>query len=189
MYIIPGYGESHKKQSGYKDIAKMCTERGIKPIHVSIDWHAKGRKHFEKYISQFLRQYKKPKDAKIYVLGFSYGAMIAFLSEPITRPDALILCSLSPYFKEDLKTLKPSWLTWWNANFKDSDYSFNKLAPKIKTRTFLIAGDNEGPELARRVRLAKRMIRNSSRVTVKGAKHNVSRKKYLSAVGNIIEKL
>jgi len=59
-----------------------------------------------------------PPDLKIYqnfdnknslIIGFSFGAMVAFIASQKIRPKKLILCSLSPYFNEDLKKLRKGW--------------------------------------------------------------------------------
>lgn len=137
-YIVPGLGESHKRQPGYDKVAAMFRKRGIRPIHIEMNWHSKTPRPFENYPKQFLKKYKRPKNTEVYILGFSFGALVAFLSEPKTRPTAIILCSLSPYFKEDLP--KP-WSRFFKKNYPGSEYSFNKLAPRIKTKIFLVAGD------------------------------------------------
>jgi pimeloyl-ACP methyl ester carboxylesterase len=188
-YIIPGYGQSYKKQKGYDKIADFFKEAGIKPIHIEIDWHSKNPDPFKYYVDQFLKQYKKPENSKVYVLGFSFGAIIAFLSEPKTRSTALILCSLSPYFSEDLPKLPKTWQGWWKKNFDGSDFSFNKLVPKITTKTFLIVEDGAGLEVQRRARSARRMIGNSSLFMAKGVKHNISQKEYLIQVKKVIQEL
>jgi predicted alpha/beta-fold hydrolase len=188
-YIIPGYGESRTRQPGYDKVADMFRAKDIKPIHVEINWRAGKPQSFENHLKQFLKKYKRPRNAKVYILGFSFGALIAFLSEPKTKATAIILCSLSPYFKEDLPKLPSSWSRWWKKNYPDSKYSFNELAPTIKTRIFMVAGDKEGPEVARRAMAAKKLLKNISFVTAKGAKHRISQKEYLIGVKKVIDKL
>ncbi len=187
-YIIPGYGESHLRQSGYNKVAKFFKEQGITPIHVQINWKYKKPARFEDYVKQFLKVYKKPKGTEVYILGFSYGAIIAFLSAVKTKPKALILCSLSPYFKEDQKNLKPIWIKWWRKNFIESDFSFTELASKVKTKTYLIVGNKEPNHCLVRARDAKRKL--DARLSIaKGAKHNIGQKEYLQTVKKVILKL
>lgn len=188
-YIIPGYCESHTRQRGYNKIAKLFETQGIEAVHVDIDWKRKSPEHFSDYAEEFLKVYKKPKGAKVYVLGFSYGATIAFLTAPKTKPDALILCSLSPYFEEDLKDLKASWVRWFRKNFTESDYSFKKLAPKVKSRTYLIVGDKEDKACLVRAKGAREGILGSSLSIAKGAEHKIGQKEYLDAVEGVISKL
>jgi len=189
VYIIPGFGESHERQKGYERVAGFFKEQGITPIHIEINWHIKKPHQFEYWKEQFLKKYKRPKNAKVYVLGFSFGAVIAFLAEPKTRPDGLILCSLSPYFIEDQAKLPKAWLKWYKKNIKGSDYSFVDLASRIRSKTFLVMGDKEPSVVGKRVRAAKRIIKKSSLFIARGAKHNISEKEYLKGVKRVIEKL
>ncbi len=188
-YIIPGYQQSYKNKKGYNKIAEFFKEKGIKPIHIELKWNYKNPIQFERYISQFLKKYKKPKNTKVYILGFSFGSMIALMSEFKTRPEALILCSLSPYFKEDLPKIPKGWSNWWKKNYKNSDISFDQIAPKIRTKVFIIAGDKEGVEVEYRAKSAKRMIKGSSLFVAKGAKHWISQSKYLTEVKKVISRL
>ncbi|HEY4483725.1 MAG TPA: hypothetical protein VI752_00930 [Candidatus Paceibacterota bacterium] len=188
-YIIPGYGESHLRQRGYNKIAKFFEMAGIDPIHVEIDWEKNNPKKFDDYNQQFLKVYKKPKGGEVYVLGFSFGATVAFLTAVKTKPKALILCSLSPYFEEDLKDMKLSWVKFFRANFIDSDYSFTKLASKIKNTTYIMVGDREGEICLNRARDAKDKIHGSDLIIMKGVEHKIGQKEYLDNIQKVISKL
>ncbi|MEJ0054033.1 MAG: hypothetical protein WDN10_04940 [bacterium] len=188
-YIIPGYGESHTRQRGYDALAEMFKAKGIVPVHIEIDWHGKKPSRFGEYAKQFLQQYEKPRQTETYILGFSFGAIIALISAKQAKPTNLILCSPSPFFTEDMKTFKPALRKWWKENFVESDYSFDAIAPMIRQKTYVIVGDKEDVECGKRARAAKRNIRNSQLVTAKGAKHNISQKEYLAAVWKVVSKL
>lgn len=53
------------------------------------------------YTDKFVDFYAKARGSYNVVIGNSYGAMVAFLSAPKITPNKVLLCSLSPYFKED----------------------------------------------------------------------------------------
>ncbi len=188
-YIIPGYGETHLRQRSYKKIAQKCIAQGIEPIYILIDWHKSTPENFDAYLKEFMSQYKKPKDTKVYVLGFSFGAMIAFLTAAKTKSDVLILCSLSPYFIEDLPTLKPAWVKWFRDTFTKSTYGFHTHASKINAQTYIVVGDKEGDECMDRAKQAKKELKTSKLVIVEGGKHNINQKEYQTAIEKIIEKL
>ncbi|MDB5259852.1 MAG: hypothetical protein JWN37_83 [Candidatus Nomurabacteria bacterium] len=190
VYIIPGGGESHKRQKGYNKIAKMFEEKGITPIHVEIEWEdRKKSQNFSNYFDQFLKVFKKEKGTQIYILGFSFGAMIAYLTASKTKPKAFILCSLSPYFEEDMeKTIKVSWVKRWRKAFVDS-YSFAKFVSKVKSETYLLVGDKEDKSVLIRSKEAKKKIKYSRLTIIKGVKHNIGQKEYQEAIKKLINKL
>jgi hypothetical protein len=188
VYIIPGYGESHLKQKGYNKIAEMFKGSGITPIHVDIDWHVTKFVDFELFSKQLIKKFNARAGEEVYVLGFSFGAIIAFLTASQTYPAKLILCSLSPYFRQDLKKLKPAWQRWWNKVGK-SDLDFDILAKKVKAEIYLIAGDQESEAVLRRARSARRKLAKSHLFFAKGAKHNIGQKEYLVILEKLIKKL
>jgi pimeloyl-ACP methyl ester carboxylesterase len=189
VFMIPGFGESHLKQRGYNKVAKIFQNQNITPVHIEIGWFKTKPYKFSNYIEQFLRQYKKPKNADVYILGFSYGAMIAFLTANKLKPKTLILCSLSPYFVEDLKTFKPSWLKWWKENFVDSDFHFDKLVSKVSAQTYLVVGDKEPEVCMVRAKDAKKKLNKASLYVAKGAKHNLGQKEYVVELEKVINRL
>jgi pimeloyl-ACP methyl ester carboxylesterase len=189
VYIIPGYGESHTRQKGYDRVGRFFKERGIAPIYIEIPWHIKKPHQFEYWTAQFLKKYKKPKGVKVYMLGFSFGAVIALLAEPKAKPNTLILCSLSPYFIEDHPKLPKSWLEWYRKNMKGSDYHFGDLTFPVRARTLLLMGDKEPLVVGRRMRAARRMIKKSSLFIAKGATHAIGQKEYLATIARAVVKL
>lgn len=188
-YIIPGYNESHLRQRGYSKVAKFFEDQGVEVVHVDIDWNYKSVKKFSDYSEQFLSVYKKPRGAEVYVLGFSYGATVAFLTAAKTKPKALILCSLSPYFEEDLNGLKPAWVKWFRKNFTESDYSFTKLAPMVKSKTHLIVGNKEPEVCSIRAKDAVKKLLDAHLNIAKNAEHKIGQKEYLETVQKVISKL
>ncbi len=189
VYLVPGYGESHLKERGWSKVAKLFESKGITPIHVNINWKETSPERFSDYTQDFLKEFKRPKNTEVYVLGFSFGAIIAFLTAHKTNPKALILCSLSPYFEEDIPRLKPQWVKWWKKTFVESNYSFAKLAVKIKSKTYIIVEDIDAKDISYRARDAKKKISNATLVVAKGAKHRIIQKEYMMALERVVSKL
>src|SRR5258708_1960433 len=98
IFIIPGFNHL-PTDTAYRNIAKMLRSEGYRPILVTIHWNKTTISQNTKY---FLREFKKINAKKKYILGFSFGAMIAFIASTRVAVYGLILCSLSPYFKKDL---------------------------------------------------------------------------------------
>ena len=181
--------ESYLTKRAYNKVAVFFEARGIEAIHVEIDWKGGKSGSFADYTEQFLKLYKKQKNAEVYMLGFSFGAVVALLVALKIKPKNLILCSLSPFFEEDLKNIKPSWLKWWRKHSIESNYSFSKLAPSIKLEAYLIVGDKEHKSCLIRAKDAKKKLLNSHLFIAKGGKHNIGQKEYLETVNRVISKL
>ena len=125
-------------------------------------------------------------------MGFSFGAMIAYLSAAQEKVDALILCSLSPYFSEDLPDIKDSWKKYvGKKRLKDFEQiSNNKLASKINSETYLLFGTKEGSEVKKRVKGTYNSLKNNKHlISLAGVKHNLTDERYLKEVEKIIDQL
>lgn len=188
-FIIPGYGFSGKERE-YQKIAEFFRQHKIKPVIVEIDWK---RRTMSQYVRQFEDQYFKHAyiGSEIYFLGFSYGAMVACIASARLKPKNQILCSLSPYFKEDMPSIKKWWrsMTGKRRIEEFENLSFAKLAKSISARTILLAGDKEGVEVEKRTKDASRKITGSELFFLNGVKHDISDKRYLEKIKSVIEKL
>lgn len=180
VYIIPGCFEK-TGQPVYVQISDYFRKKRYFVKPVNIDWK---NKTMSDYVLQFKSIVKKDKGKNISVFGFSYGAMIAFISASDLKPKKLYLCSLSPYFKEDLKYIPVKWKKIvGKRRIKDlNTFSFDKIACGIKSKTYVFVGDKEGNLSIRRAKLANKKIKNSKLIIVLAAKHDISDKNYLSKI-------
>lgn len=190
IYVIPGYGGKCSKRGKFGKIARIFSAHDIEPICVDIDWGDSKGGNFPRYNRQFLKAYKKRKGVDTYVLGFSFGAMIAFLTAAKTKPKKILLCSLSPYFTEDFSHLPTSWKKWWDGCFKNSDYSFNDYAKRVISPVRIVVGNKEGKECMRRSRAAKKALKKRATMTViKGGRHDITQPAYLRALEKVASDL
>ncbi|PIN81323.1 hypothetical protein COV13_01635 [Candidatus Woesearchaeota archaeon CG10_big_fil_rev_8_21_14_0_10_32_9] len=184
IYIIPGFTETVNLK-GYQRAIKSFKSKDFKVVPIKITWKYNV---MSDYIDEFFCQLSHKKSDEVYIFGFSFGAMIAFISTIKLKPKMLFLCSLSPYFKEDLKSLKKSWINMVGkkriADLKR--FSFQELAKNISCKTLLIAGEKESREVYVRVNDANKRIRNSELLIVAGAKHEISQKEYITKLNEVI---
>ncbi len=183
--MIPGFGESIS-QKRYSPIVKSFKSNEFNVVPVSIDWKYRT---MSDYVDQFLDKVKEIR--QFYLFGFSFGAMVSVISSSRIQPRAQILCSLSPYFKEDFKYIPESWHRFIGKK-RVEDFralSFNNLASKVKCKTFILAGTLEAKEVGRRVEEAHKRIANSELILVDGAKHDVAQKEYAESLDKLIAKL
>jgi dienelactone hydrolase len=187
-YIIPGHLESPLRQRGYKKIGKLFEAKGIDPVYIEINWRKENPSRFKTHLEDFFQQYRR-KDGEVYLLGFSYGAVIAFLAAKKVKPKALILCSISPYFKEDLTVLRPAWRKWWEENYIESDYSFDAIASSINCQTYLLLGSKEPKEVFVRVYVAEKLLQKSKVIQIQGAGHKIGQSEYIETLMELIGSL
>lgn len=190
IFIIPGFGHKPKNKA-YKAIARILKKEGYSPISVSIPWRQTTISENTKY---FLRKYKKIKTKKKYILGFSFGAMIAFLACTKVSVNGLILCSLSPYFQEDLaKTNHNLISSFMLSRYQDfSRLHCATLARQIKAKQILMLyGAKETKSLINRVRKAYGQILSSHKylISIKETDHNIGDKRYINKIHQIAREL
>lgn len=187
IFIIPGY--KHRPQNkAYKEIAKMLKSEGYHPILVTIPWKQTTISQNSEY---FLKKYKKTNAKKKYILGFSFGAMIAFIASTKVRASGLILCSLSPYFKEDVSRIHAGWIS----SIKIEDFArlhCGSLAKQIKAKQILMLyGTHEAKSLINRVTQTFDQIVSEDKylVAIKKTEHNIGDKNYLYTIHQIAKVL
>jgi hypothetical protein len=184
VYIIPGYRED-SDTIGYKCVMRFFKRKHVKPIMVNIHWKFRT---LNDYVSEFLSFYKPITSGKIYLFGFSFGAMVALMASPFIAPDKLYLCSLSPFFKEDLSHIKKKGRKSLGKN-KLRDFkkiSFRTLAKQVSCTTILVAGEEESTDVLKRTAIAKREISKAKLYLARGAAHDLSQPEYLRTLDQVI---
>ncbi|MCH8519304.1 MAG: alpha/beta hydrolase [Nanoarchaeota archaeon] len=184
LYIIPGWTES-TSQREYQELKKYFSSKGFKVIEISITWK---RRVMSQYVEEFLSQCVHSSTDKISILGYSFGAMIAFVSSQQIQYSNMILCSLSPFFKEDLDTIPTKWKNALGKNkLKDfNTISFENIANQFLSSTslYLFYGEQEPTFLIQRVQKTHTKIKPSHIISISNMKHQLSHPKYIEAIKN-----
>lgn len=183
--MIPGSGEGLKDRD-YGAVLKMYRSLGYDPEFVPIDWNYK---IFDDYVEQIKNLIPRSDLEKSLLSGFSWGAMLALIvSAQYANPRKLVLCSLSPYFAENLPHTKESWLKWaGKRRVKNlANYSIRELAPSIQSPTVLFIGDAERKKYGDKIDMeANKLIKNSKYIVIGGGvSHDVADPKYIAAIKN-----
>jgi pimeloyl-ACP methyl ester carboxylesterase len=143
------------------------------------------------YTEEFKVFYEKHKTAENYVLGFSYGAVIAFLSANDLKPEKIYLCSLSPDFKEDLPKIK-SWIERYVGKRRMAEMktrSGRSIAKKLRVPSVIFYGEVEGrkfPSLKTRCEETAALAKRSRLVIVKDAPHDIKHPEYQKALKAVL---
>lgn len=189
VFIIPGF--RHKvSQKSYKDLAGRFRKAGYFVVSVSIEWRSTT---IIDNLACFFKQYEKVMkqqpltQSDVYIVGFSYGALIAFLAATKINIQGLMLCSLSPFFKEDLPKKIPT-----NSSFLEekryevfSSLKTKEIAKKVKAKKIMMLyGEKESKKLINRTKSAFRAIGSKDKFlfSIKNTEHEIASKKYISAI-------
>ncbi len=120
--------------------------------------------------------------------------MIAFIASTKVSTSGLILCSLSPYFKEDLsKTHSSSHSSITNERYRDfSKLHCRTLAKQIRAKEIhMLYGAKETRSLVKRTTLAFTQISSAQKylIPIRHTEHNIGDKRYLHAIHQITKGL
>jgi len=187
FFIIPGFRHS-ARQKQYQWLCKYLKDKNYIVKTVEVNWN---NRVMSDYVCDFERYYNLHKSEENHVLGFSYGAMIAFISAPRLRPKTLSLCSLSPYFQQDLPFLKQSWIAFVGKRRHEdfAQYNADKIASLIDSSTTVFYGSQEGkkyPQLRVRCEAAASTISGAELVIADDAPHKIDDPSYIAAIKNTI---
>ncbi len=183
FFIIPGFKQK-STDSNFVWLEKFLSEKGFRVILVSITWD---RKVMSDYVAEFEEFFNRNKGKDNYVLGFSYGAVIAFVTAQKLQPKKIFLCSLSPDFKEDLKHQK-QWILNYIGKRRVVDTltrSGVSIAKKLTVPSVVFYGEKEGkqyPDLKKRCEETVLLATHSKLVIVKDSPHNISHQEYMDAI-------
>ncbi len=183
IFVIPGY--QHKPSDpAYKKIARVLKSEGYNPILVDVQWE---NTSISESTESFIKEFKKIKARNKYILGFSFGAMIAFLASTKVTTQGIILCSLSPYFQEDGKRRKSKSLSVKiTREQKDFiEFSSAALAKRTKAkRVHMLYGENEDKSLISRVTetYSQILLKQKQLIQIQDTEHEIESKTYLASI-------
>ncbi|MDO8551226.1 MAG: hypothetical protein Q7S03_00895 [bacterium] len=190
VFIIPGY-RHQATDKAYKEIARRLKKEGYSPILVNIPWKQTTISENTRY---FLKKYRNKKTRNSYLLGFSFGAIIAFLASTKVSVSGLILCSLSPFFKEDLPKFSDNVFSPLKAE-RYQDFSrlhCATLAKKIKAKQIhLLYGTKEASSLKKRVADTYDKIPTAHKylISIKEVEHNIGDIRYINKIHQIAKEI
>lgn len=187
IFLIPGF-KSHIVSKQYGWLVSYLKDKGYDVISVPIKWNYRT---LTQNAQEFIEFYKRNKTSNDYVLGFSFGAVIALMTAETISPKKLFLCSLSPDFKEDSKYMS-HWLRKYIGEHRYADTTTRsaiKLSKALSIKTVILYGENEGdefPQLKRRCEETAFLARDARLVIVPNAPHDISAPMYQSALKKLL---
>lgn len=183
FFIIPGFKQKFDDPH-FKWLTTYLKDKQFEVFCVPIDWD---HKTISDYMEQFKLFYYKYKNEENYILGFSYGAVITFMTAMELMPQKIFLCSLSSDFKEDAKSMPPAVVRYiGKRRFTEIKYrSAIATARNLTIPSVVFYGEKEGieyPQLKKRCEETARIAKNSKLVIVKNSPHDISYPEYIESI-------
>ena len=175
LYIIPGFGETMKDKP-YKEIQKNAKDKGYEVIPIDLSWN---RHTMSDWIREAREKVLKYGDNNSFVLGFSFGAFMAIELSKEFSFRKVFVCSLSPYYSEDLKFIPKVAINWLGKK-RVADFKKYKFPTNIKTKVVFMVGDSEWKFAQKRIseRFKKWKGVKSFKI-INDSKHDIGSLKYL----------
>ena len=179
FYIIPWFRHD-ANTLGYRELSSVLQGKWYKVVFVKITWNFHV---MSDYIKQAESQIQDTEKSEI--LGFSFGAMIALKLSEKNKFGRVFLCSLSPYFSEDLHLFPKYYkLRLWLRRWRDFRDNYHEVDIQNKHKNIYIAiyGSEESERLQNRVVKMIELLNISEVAIVKWVWHDIAHRKYLEAV-------
>lgn len=183
FFVIPGFKQKATDGS-FVWLKKFLNQKGFGVEVVPLTW---SYKTVSSNIAHFESFYLKHKAEENYVLGFSYGAVIALMSAEKLQPKKVFLCSLSPDFREDVSAMNES-IKRYIGKRRLSDCktrSGKDIARKLTVPAVVFYGEIEGemyPQLKRRCEETVKLAEKARLVVIKNSPHDIADPNYVEAI-------
>ena len=181
VLFIPGFHDTITSLE-YASLLGAIESKGYKTRFISITWNYHTIDDWVRECEETYHTYN-PQD--IILAGFSFGAMTAFVAASHRVPAELWLCSLSPYFAEDLANIteieaeigKRRTITF-------RSLSFYKSASSITCPVHIWYGEKERrhPDLVHRAEEAHALLPQSTLTIIPQTGHQVTDPRYVEAI-------
>lgn len=183
IFLIPGF-KTQISDAMYQWLIRYLKSNGYVVYPVPVTWN---NRTITQNAKDFLDFFEARKTKNNYIVGFSYGAVIALMTPKQTQPRKLLLCSLSPDFQEDSGEM-PNWLKKYIGKKRYADIltrSGRELAKLLQANTVLFCGEKESlnyPQLQKRSAETAKLAVNAKLIMVQNAPHDISFPAYQDAV-------
>jgi pimeloyl-ACP methyl ester carboxylesterase len=181
IYIIPGFGEN-KKDKPYLELIKFFESKNFEVIFYEPKW---SRNTIEKWLNDFEEVLKNDTADNSMVFGFSFGALIAVLSTKTHKFSKLILCSLSPYFSDNIKLL-PALAEKYLGKRRMIAFEKQDFPKDIKIPVIFLVGSKEKELFPNDSKKYYDLWQGSKKfILVSDAEHDISNQNYISAIKSL----
>jgi pimeloyl-ACP methyl ester carboxylesterase len=185
VLFVPGFKENFASHD-YAKLFAAIERKGYQTQFVPINWQ---RTVVDDWVAQLEAVYAAFDPKQTILAGFSQGAVTALHAAANRPPFELWLCSLSPYFAEDMPSItRTSWLHYIGKRRAERFWRmpFAPLAPKITCPTRLFVGEHEHALVQSRSRRAAILLPHATLHIAPLASHDPTSRGYLEIIASAI---
>jgi len=185
IYIIPGLGETTRSKN-YIEVIKIAEKLGFSVVSVNITWKT------DTSMSNFIQQADNQIPNNItndFIFGFSFGAYIASILAKKKKANGYIFCSISPYFKDDLKYIPEESKKYFGKKVMNSfkKYQFPK---GLTGSAWFLIGEKDWKLAIKRARASYKLWDGNKELSIiKGAGHELTGSNYIKKINLIMRRL
>jgi len=192
VFIIRGFAfNSTAADANFKSLRDMLSEHDYRVLPAPMMWNGQT---LTSYVAKFVQFYELEKGTQNMLMGGSFGAMASFIAAPLVKPDHLVLCSLSAFFREDLSNYDKQYLINMFGSRRAEDlrtHSAPAIASQVmqaKVNTTMVYGEKEKvmyPHLVARVRDTAAAL-HTSPIELSGAGHKMREPEYVAGLKSVL---
>lgn len=192
--IVPGLGEDIKEES-YSKISEILNRKNISTVRINLSNNKLDELNFEmvrlsEHINDICIAYNKFSSTyeNIYLFGFSFGSVSAFIVSAIKPIKKQILCS--PGYFYDYLSKKDKEKIFFDFVQDLKNHPWKNYSKRIIAETFLLYGSkeldiikNKANEIFNTLKCPKHIIE------IPNAIHDINQNEYLSQISKIVDTL
>ncbi|HSE61481.1 MAG TPA: alpha/beta hydrolase [Candidatus Saccharimonadales bacterium] len=188
--VIPGFKQQVANGPGSRMFQPLLGDlkaAGYEVVPIAITWD---RQDIVAWAAEAERQISQLELPRCLLIGFSFGAMTAAVLATRHVFGRVFLCSLSPYFAEDVPRARSTWLAMAGKRRIEtfSKLHFAEVVRDYKphhTTVFLGTWEmkhRKAPVLGERGKMAAKLLPGARLVMAEGAGHDLSHPAYKAAI-------
>lgn len=178
LYLIPGFGESTQDKP-YRTIASAAKASGYEVVMYSPKW---SRAVVTQWVDGLKALLPPKKQGEVTVLGFSFGAFVALNTAKDFPFDKIIVCSMPPFFKGDIKDMEIGTKEFLGKR-RMNDLQKHEFPRSLKTPITFMNGEKEdADDIKKMLGYHAAWSGKKKKILVAGAEHDLETGTYLSEI-------
>jgi predicted esterase YcpF (UPF0227 family) len=178
IYYIPGWGETKNFKYSKKIIQALEKNGEVIPIK----YISKKGTNPSRNIEMILEQIKKPTKNDI-LIGFSVGALYAYIISTQIKFKKVIICSIPPVLEKDLDVFSKKEVSFLFSKKEIEEFHKIKYA-KPKSPVIFVCGEKENKETIEKTKWLAKKFKSKS-IIVKNTDHNLNNKYIKTILDNL----